>query len=127
MKTLAILGVLCALPVLSQAAVTYEHEWKAGSAKSVAHTLEAPAGKYRLDIQTNSTTPIAVYSGFKGNKAAPLIQLNQGKQGSSGSGSAEIELRPTKPDHAYGYAPITVRIGSGKTSGQYQLQLTPLF
>ena len=125
MKTLAILGVLCALPVLSQAAVTYEHEWKAGSAKSVAHTLEAPAGKYRLDIQTSSTTPIAVYSGFKGNKAAPLIQLNQGKQGSSGS--AEIELRSTKPDHAYGYAPITVRIGSGKTSGQYQLQLTPLF
>ena len=125
MKTLTILGVLCALPVLSQAAVTYEHEWKAGSAKSVTHTLEAPAGKYRLDIQTNSTTPIAVYSGFKGNKAVPLIQLNQGKQGSSGS--AEIELRPTKPDHAYGYAPITVRIGSGKTSGQYQLQLTPLF
>ena len=91
-KTLAILGVLCALPVLSQAAVTYEHEWKAGSAKSVAHTLEAPAGKYRLDIQTSITTPIAVYSGFKGNKAAPLIQLNQGKQG-----SAEIELRSTKP------------------------------
>ena len=125
MKTLAILGVLCALPALSQAAVTYEHEWKAGSVKSVAHTLEAPAGKYRLDIQTSSSTPIAVYSGFKGNKAVPLIQLNQGKQGSSGS--AEIELRPTKPDHAYGYAPITVRIGSGKTSGQYQLQLTPLF
>ena len=74
---------------------------------------------------TSSTTPIAVYSGFKGNKAAPLIQLNQGKQGSSGS--AEIELRPTKPDHAYGYAPITVRIGSGKAAGQYQLQLTPLF
>ena len=113
MKILAILGVLSALPVLSQAAVTYEHEWRAGSAKSVAHTLEAPAGKYRLDIQTSSTTPIAVYSGFKG------------KQGSSGS--AEIELRPTKPDHAYGYAPIRVRIGSGKTSGQYQLQLTPLF
>ncbi len=125
MKTLAILGVLCALPVLSQAAVTYEHEWKAGSAKRVAHTLEAPTGKYRLDIQTSSSTPIAVYRGFKGNKAAPLIQLNQGKQGSSGS--AEIELRPTKPDHAYGYAPITVRIGSDKAAGQYQLQLTPLF
>ena len=125
MKTLAILGVLCALPALSQAAVTYEHEWKAGSAKRVAHTLEAPAGKYRLDIQTSSSTPIAVYRGFKGNKAAPLIQLNQGKQGSSGS--AEIELRPTKPDHAYGYAPITVRIGSDKAAGQYQLQLTPLF
>ena len=125
MKTLAILGVLCALPVLSQAAVTYEHEWKAGSTKSVAHTLEAPAGKYRLDIQTSSSTPIAVYSGFKGKQVAPLIQLNQGKQGSSGS--AEIELRPTKPDHVYGYAPITVRIGSGKAAGQYQLQLTPLF
>ena len=125
MKILSILGVLCALPVLSQAAVTYEHEWRAGRAKSVAHTLEAPAGKYRLDIQTSSTTPIAVYSGFKGKQVAPLIQLNQGKQG--GSGSAEIELRPTKPDHAYGYAPITVRIGSGTASGQYQLQLTPLF
>ena len=127
MKTLATLGVLCALPVLSQAAVTYEHEWRAGSAKSVAHTLEAPAGKYRLDIQTSSTTPIAVYSGFKGKQVAPLIQLNQGKQG--GSGSAEIELRPTKPDHAYGYAPITVRVGGAKNtrSGSYQLQLTPLF
>ena len=60
------------------------------------------------------------------------MQLNQQKKGNSGS--AEIELRPTKPDHAYGYAPITVRIGGAKNthsgnthSGSYQLQLTPLF
>lgn len=127
MKYLAILGLMCALPVVSQAAVTYDNEWKAGGAQSFQHTLEAPAGKYRLEIQTSSGTPIAVYSGFKGNKSAPLIQLNQQKKGNSGS--AEIELRPTKPDHAYGYAPITVRIGGGKNtrSGSYQLQLTPLF
>ena len=95
MKILAILGVLCALPMLSQAAVTYEHEWRAGRAKCVAHTLEAPAGKYRLDIQTSSTTSIAVYSGFKGKQVAPLIQLNQGKQGSSGS--AELNCVPPNP------------------------------
>ena len=127
MKYLAIFGLMCVLPVASQAAVTYDNEWKAGKAQSFQHTLEAPAGKYRLEIQTSSDAPISVYSGFKGNKSAPLMQLNQQKKGNSGS--AEIELRPTKPDHAYGYAPITVKVGSSKHihSGSYHLQLTPLF
>ena len=80
MKYLAILGLMCALPVASQAAVTYDNEWKAGGAQSFQHTLEAPAGKYRLEIQTSSDAPITVYSGFKGNKSAPLMQLNNRKK-----------------------------------------------
>ena len=125
-KYLAILAVAGAMPVLSQAAVTYGNRWEVGMKQTFYHTLEAPAGKYRLDIQASDTAPITVYLDGAGKKAV-LLRLNQGQQGNSGS--AEIPLRATKPGLAYGYARISVQVGVSQTtgSGSYQMQLTPLF
>ena len=125
-KYLAIWVVASAMPVLSQAAVTYGNQWAVGTKNTFYHTLEAPAGKYRLDIQASDTAPITVYHDGVG-KQAVLLRLNQGQQGNSGS--VEIPLRATKPGLAYGYARIRVQVGVGQKtgSGRYQIQLTPLF
>lgn len=124
-KHISVLALALVVPIAAEAAVEYGNSWTGNGAKVFQQQVEAPAGRYKVEISTDSKSSVQVYNRFNGSRSAPIISLNSRNTGNTGS--AEIELKATKPDHAFGYAPLEVRVGKGSGGGSYQLSITPLF